>query len=74
MTIQIQGHVEQVKRAHSGKLGVTVCFSTADCALSEWTFYIDPKDAAHWTPGRLVSATLYAFDASDKTLKEKAHG
>lgn len=70
MTIQITGHVERVERALNGKVAVTVYLLSTDVAKHQgdefpsWTFYVAEKNAAHWTPGRCVQATLFAFDGN----------
>ena len=63
MTIQFQGHVDQVDlKAPSGHVRVKIHIQSS---VSDEPLYLNIpyKDAAHWVAGRAVSVTAYTLPA-----------
>jgi hypothetical protein len=67
MTIVFQGHVQQISTGNiDGKLQVSIVTEAAVCGQTI-TLAVDPSQAQHWMPGRIVSITAY-------TLPEPSNG
>jgi hypothetical protein len=62
MTIVFQGHIERVELGPDNKLDVHVQTASAECGQVV-VLHVPRDKATHWLPGRLVQATIFAFDA-----------
>jgi hypothetical protein len=64
MTIQFQGHIESVARAGAPADHVAItCITDSGVCPKGIVVNVPEKDAVHWLVGRMVSITMYAFDA-----------
>ena len=60
MTIVFQGHIERVELGADNKLNVYVRTAVAECG--QIVVLHPPREAStHWTPGRAVNFTVYAY-------------
>jgi hypothetical protein len=61
MTIVFSGHITKTSTEGPTGFSVTIYPERAACEQMEITLFVPRRDAAHWLPGRQISATIYAF-------------